>query len=445
MVVLATSGASAQGPTVRAVGQDLTLNAHEIHFISSSGVSTNLTAIFDAVRADSPAIRAAIDAGVAVSTQEDAVLSTAMESRMSTMESTMTARISTLEASISTMMTDVGAAMAVQQRLVPLVNELAANASRPTIAECDPIANPVNGATVVGGDHGRMIPPGISVSFTCSPGFYLVGANRSTCRSDTSWSSEAPRCSRCPDTCTTCSGSDVCTSCTLPQVLLEDGTCVNRPMGSHPDKPGRSCLALWNSQPNLRVDGWFYLVDAATNTTGQFWCDMQSGYTLVGRGIGGQIDCWQSSRGDTCFNGYGRTFKFSDTTIAGFQTSTFKYQMNGTTNTRVDSGAIWYWRGGDSGCVYQHSGVSDNDCNTAYVDENLSEAHNPSPLPAGNHLGLGDWGNGWGCLHTNQRTNNNGWYVRGNGPQPGGCTLRNGAINYCTGANAGCDANLWVK
>ena len=41
---------------------------------------------------------------------------------------------------MSTMMTDVGAAMAVQQRLVPLVNELAANASRPTIAECDPIA-----------------------------------------------------------------------------------------------------------------------------------------------------------------------------------------------------------------------------------------------------------------------------------------------------------------
>jgi len=34
---------------------------------------------------------------VAVATQQDAVLSTAMESRMSTMESTMTARISTLE------------------------------------------------------------------------------------------------------------------------------------------------------------------------------------------------------------------------------------------------------------------------------------------------------------------------------------------------------------
>jgi len=30
------------------------------HFISSSGVSTNLTAIFDAVRADSPAIRDAV-------------------------------------------------------------------------------------------------------------------------------------------------------------------------------------------------------------------------------------------------------------------------------------------------------------------------------------------------------------------------------------------------
>ena len=44
------------------------------------------------------------------------------------------------KASMSTMMTDVGAAMAVQQRLVPLVNELAVNASRPTIAECDPIA-----------------------------------------------------------------------------------------------------------------------------------------------------------------------------------------------------------------------------------------------------------------------------------------------------------------
>ena len=60
---------------------------------------------------------------------------------------------------------------------------------------------------------------------------------------------------------------------------------------------------MWNSQSNLRVDGWFYLTDAATNTTGQFWCDMQTGYTLVARGIGGEIDCWSSSLGHTCFNG----------------------------------------------------------------------------------------------------------------------------------------------
>ena len=56
---------------------------------------------------------------------------------------------------------------------------------------CETLQDPANGRVQVSGDI-----PGAVASYTCNPGFSLVGQSRRTCQRDGSFSGQAPTC-RC--------------------------------------------------------------------------------------------------------------------------------------------------------------------------------------------------------------------------------------------------------
>lgn len=344
-------------------------------------------------------------------------------------------RFSALEASVSAIQDNLQTLATVQGEIQHLSNQLATNTSYRSIPECSPIAAPSNGRVVMVGDHGANVPASVTVHFECSPGYYVIGRNASTCQSSGTWSDVTPTCSACPSNCD-CSSANTCPSC-VPGFLFRsasDRTCVSiNQLGRVQQHPAPSCLDLKQRIPNL-PSGWYWLVDPNTNSAARFECDMTSydgGWTLVARGIGGTVGCWES--GNTTCGSPPSTFKFSDNTINGFTTSAIRYEGNGTIFQ-----SNFFWRGGSQFCTYKHREPAAYFCNTAYQSPTFLDYGNTNSLVQGGHLGVGDWGNGYGCMHSSQSNDiGGGWYIRANGFV--------GCQRYCNARRQGCDINLWVR
>ena len=59
------------------------------------------------------------------------------------------------------------------------------------VGGCDVLENPENGAVATSG-----LAPGSTATYTCDPGYELVGTALQTCGSDGEWSDVPPTCSR---------------------------------------------------------------------------------------------------------------------------------------------------------------------------------------------------------------------------------------------------------
>ncbi|XP_078604620.1 uncharacterized protein LOC144878174 isoform X2 [Branchiostoma floridae x Branchiostoma japonicum] len=141
-----------------------------------------------------------------------------------------------------------------------------------TIVQCSPQSPPTNGAVSGGNSYGDL------ATFTCDPGYYLVGVNPLLCQADGTWSDSAPTCveiNGCdPDPC-------------VPMATCEDlpppetGALCHCPLGYEGDgfMDGTGCTIVQcspQSPPtNGGVSGGNSYGDLAT-----FTCD--PGYYLVG-------------------------------------------------------------------------------------------------------------------------------------------------------------------
>lgn len=326
--------------------------------------------------------------------------------------------------------------------------EAATNSTPPS---CTPLANPANGKIVTIGEHGTIVPTGVVVDFACNDGYFLAPGSitSSTCQyvdnGQVAWSARHPGCTLCDPACAQCSGptASECIACSNAAILVKD-TCLIIGPGASPLDPAISCKTIRDSNPTLPslLDG--YWIKPTGQDAQRFYCLMDDkmgqgngGWTMVGRGVGGNIACWQEAGPTGCnIDGTSKqvnirqTFIYSDQTISGIPHTAILYSGFGSVKGN------WVY---SSGCTYRHQEIADGACNCPFETLDMTDSCIKGKA-IDHHTAVGSWdpsGN-VGCLHSRQsKYPTHGWYMRAGG------TLD--CSNFCRGNEAGCDVALYVR
>lgn len=294
---------------------------------------------------------------------------------------------------------------------------------------CETLEDPANGSVEFLGDHGEKVPVGVTATFKCEQGFYVVGGKtKNTCQASddgAAWSVSGthPGCNPCAKdargeaSCAACDAADSCLKCTLG--WLDGGVC-KRGSGLQQGDAADSCLAIRKQNPSAETKNRGYWIKVKGMKSRQMWClmddfedaltdsdDKLGGWTLVGRAVGGAPGCWTKA-GDAECEPYGmwnvrKSFMYSNAVIDGIPHTTIRFQ--GTGATKGD----FFWKAGSSGsysedqCEYKHGEAQSAACACAHQTYTAAEG-----IPAGdkcigggatgdfsdntgNHLGAGSW------------------------------------------------------
>jgi len=325
-----------------------------------------------------------------------------------------------------------------------------------TPAQCDALVEPDNGAVEYVGEHGDKVPVSVTVTFTCSDGFFPIkNDTEATCQHDgdaAKWSAPGkhPGCMACSVDCAMCADASVCDRCAA-NALLVDGKCVDTP-GLTKETAASSCLEILKANPDAKSIGAGYWIKVPRMESRKMFCFMADwdseyggGWTMVGRGVGGNPDCWLQAGEEGC-NAWSmwdtrKSFMYKDNTINGIPHTAIWYQGYGTIK------ASFYYESNSEtgeGCQYGHATAASNACNCPHDTPDF-EGDCPQGMLYEGHNGVGHWSeqeNGEdvdGFLHSSIARGP--WYMRNQDCEGRGC----GGRNNCVGRSVGCNVGLYIR
>jgi len=336
-----------------------------------------------------------------------------------------------------------------------------------TPAQCDTLQDPDNGSVDWIGDHGdSKVPVSVTATFSCKDGFFLDSDDsETTCNhvdaddgssSGAAWTAPGkhPGCKACSKDCAKCMSADKCDACAEGALLVDDA-CTVTP-GLTRETAAESCLAIVKASPNATSRGagyWIKLPDGGERKMFCFMVDWDAknggGWTMVGRGIGGNPGCWNRAGDNECnptsMWDTRKSFLYSDSIINGIPHDTIWYQGYGTIKSN------FYFKADDGECEYKHKSAASAECICPHAEADFSDEC-PTGEDSDNHYGVGGWNtvegsddhkDGW--LHTSYNggnwDRNPSWFIRKNDCKGRDCD----AGGFCRGNTGGCNVGIYVR
>jgi len=464
-MAVAVSRAAAATPSIEAEGANLRLTADDV--IVSSSKDTSLADVFakvDACAGQKDLIDAATDSIAANELEITDVNSgltkvardlAASEDAVETVQTTTDAhkaRIVALESENKQLKEMLGS---LTKRLDD-VEKSTGNVP----ATCDYLKDPSDGKVTMLGDHGDTVPVSVTVHFECDAGYFLrTSDTASTCRidsGDAKWSVGAhPGCASCSKGCAQCESASTCTKCSGALGLV-NGACKEQ-TGLSQVAAADSCAHIlkFNPQFKTRGEGYWIKIPGTPGAARRMWCMMPDvdkvnggGWTLVGRGVGGNPGCWGQGGAQDC-NANGMmnirsSFMYKDTIVNGIPTlsSARKIRFSGFGTVKAE----WYFKANSDQCQYAHKAAAADECNCVHKQIDFTDTCPEGNVKGGDaHMGIGSWlENGLdnvGCLHSSTVDPSN-WFMR-SGDKCGGKSGTGTA--WCSGNMIGCSVALYVR
>lgn len=206
-----------------------------------------------------------------------------------------------------------------------------------------------------------------------------------------------------------------------------------------------SCLAVrkyFEDRNRQAIDGMYFIKFGGSGSTRKTECDNTrdgGGWTLIGRAIGNDRDCWHGDAAcrEDKMHITSKTAKISTVNFNKINYKVIRVEGSLNTYNAGVSNRFWYYKGkgmGGGGCTAGWWKTASGGCVVSY--QSLDWQYKRTGSAHGNHRFVGDWPRG-GSNHI-VHINGNRWYYH----MPHAANQHSPS---CSGNEWGCNMRIWIR